>query len=541
MTAIAVVVGATGMAALRSSTGANAFLYDRITAPITELMGMIDSFQRLRVNVRDLIETDDRIRMDELNRGIEKSQDTFAKNADSYRGTIVTDEGRRKFDEMLNAWKKYQELLDQMQRLAAVNEDDSAKALLSGAAAQAVEAVQEGIDEQVRLKLEIARTEAAKNAAMAARSTAVMTAVVALGAAAAVLIGLFLTRSVLRQLGTEPGEIGRIADALAAGDLAAARAGTGKSVGAYAALKGMVEKLAGVIEGIRSATDNVTSGSEQISATAQVLSQGATEQAAGAEEVSAAMEEMSATTKQNTDSALSTELLARKAAEDAKEGGSAVERTVEAMKRIASSIGIIEEISRQTNLLALNAAIEAARAGEAGRGFAVVAGEVRKLAERSQTAAAEITVLSTESVEVSERAGRLLTKMVPDIGKIADLMQEIAAASREQSAGTEQATKAVNQLDTVIQTNSASSEELAAAAEELAGQAMSLRDLVSFFRLENRTTGLPPARTTKPAGTAGPARNPLPVARTAAPVRRSLSPTAIVPVPAADDGEFEDF
>jgi methyl-accepting chemotaxis protein len=248
-------------------------------------------------------------------------------------------------------------------------------------------------------------------------------------------------------------------------------------------LGGMVEKLREIVSNVKAGATNVSLGSQQISSTAQLMSQGSTEQAASAEEVSASMEEMAATTKQNTDNAVATEQLSRKAANDALEGGKAVEDTVKAMKQIASSISIIEEIARQTNLLALNAAIEAARAGEAGKGFAVVASEVRKLAERSQKAAAEISVLSKESVEVAEKAGELLKKVVPDIQKTFGLVQEIASSSREQSSGADQVTKAITQLDSVIQQNSAASEELAASAEELSGQAIGLQEAMAFFKL----------------------------------------------------------
>ena len=261
-------------------------------------------------------------------------------------------------------------------------------------------------------------------------------------------------------------------------------------------MAGMVEKLREIVSNVKAGATNVSTGSQQISSTAQQMSQGSTEQAASAEEVSSSMEEMAATTKQNTDNALATEQLSRKAANDAQEGGKTVEETVKAMKQIASSISIIEEIARQTNLLALNAAIEAARAGEAGKGFAVVASEVRKLAERSQKAAAEISVLSKESVDVAEKAGELLKKIVPDIQKTFGLVQEIASASREQSSGAEQVTKAVTQLDSVIQQNSAASEELAASAEELSGQARVLQDTMAFFKLTKAEAGgtAPPLR-----------------------------------------------
>ena len=196
-----------------------------------------------------------------------------------------------------------------------------------------------------------------------------------------------------------------------------------------AALNNMVEKMREVVVHVKSASDNVASGSQQLSAGSEQLSQGTTEQAASAEEASSSVEEMNATIKQNADNAQQTEKIALKSAEDAMESGKAVSETVGAMKDIAAKISIIEEIARQTNLLALNAAIEAARAGEHGKGFAVVASEVRKLAERSQTAAGEISKLSASSVEVAEKAGLMLAKLVPDIQKTADLVQEISAAS----------------------------------------------------------------------------------------------------------------
>jgi len=250
------------------------------------------------------------------------------------------------------------------------------------------------------------------------------------------------------------------------------------------ALTKMVTDLRAVVMDVRSTADNVSSGAQEMSATSEQMSQGATEQAASAEEASSSMEEMSANISQNAENAQQTERLAIQAASDAAKGGEAVAKTVIAMKSIAEKISIIEEIARQTNMLALNAAIEAARAGEHGKGFAVVADAVRKLAERSQSAAAEISNLSLTSVQIAENAGTMLEKIVPDIKKTAELVQEINAASNEQNSGATQINQALQQLDQVIQQNASASEELSATSEELSSQADSLLDMINYFKVE---------------------------------------------------------
>jgi len=247
------------------------------------------------------------------------------------------------------------------------------------------------------------------------------------------------------------------------------------------ALADMTERLKNVVQGVKSASMHITAGSRAMSDSAQVLSSGAAEQAAATEEAASSIEEMTANIRQNADNSLQTEKIATKAAEDAQQGGRAVEKTVVAMKAIAEKITIIEEIARQTNLLALNAAIEAARAGEHGKGFAVVAAEVRKLAERSQVAAGEINDLSTSSVAVAEQAGQYLNDIVPDIQKTADLIQEISAASKEQDAGADQIGRSIQQLDGVIQQNASAAEQFASTAEELTGQAEDLEKVIAFF------------------------------------------------------------
>ncbi len=259
-------------------------------------------------------------------------------------------------------------------------------------------------------------------------------------------------------------------------------------------LTAMAEQLRNIVLQVKQSADNVAAGSEQLSSSSQEMSQGATEQAASAEEISSSMEEMAANINQNADNAAQTEKIALKTSDDAEEGGKSVQDTVQAMKEIAGKISVIEEIARQTNLLALNAAIEAARAGEHGKGFAVVASEVRKLAERSQAAAAEIGDLSASSVQVAEQAGKLLDTIAPDVKKTADLVQEITAASNEQRTGAEQVNSAIQQLDQVIQQNASVAEEMASSSEELSAQAQALQEVMTFFKVSDAGYGASASR-----------------------------------------------
>ena len=248
-------------------------------------------------------------------------------------------------------------------------------------------------------------------------------------------------------------------------------------------MNNMVKKLRDVVGQVQSGSDNVASGSEELSSSSEVLSQGATTQASHLEEITSSMEEMGSNINQNADNASQAEKIANQVALDAEEGGSQVQDTVRAMQDIAGKITIIEEIARQTNLLALNAAIEAARAGDAGKGFAVVAAEVRKLAERSGEAAKEIGERSAGSLDIAEKAGKMLEKLVPEIRKTAELVQEISSASKEQTAGAAQINQAISQLDQIVQQNASSAEEISSTAENLASQAQQLQDSMGFFKV----------------------------------------------------------
>ncbi len=397
------------------------------------------------------------------------------------RKTIRSEEDTKNLANVEQAAEGYKKAMNEFLALWLKNEDISKKRTEVGntVTAEAREVSVAGMEGTTKISTE---TVVALTTASTVMLVGLIVAVI-LGC----LIAFFITRAI-----TKPIFMGvKFAETVADGDLTKTLDITQKDeIGQLAsALNTMVDKLKEVVASVQAASDNVASGSQELSASSEEMSQGATEQAAAAEEASSSMEQMAANIRQNADNAMQTEKIAIKSADDAKAGGEAVAKTLSAMREIAGKISIIEEIARQTNLLALNAAIEAARAGEHGKGFAVVAAEVRKLAERSQHAAAEISDLSESSVEVAEQAGEMLAKMVPDIQRTAELVQEISAASKEQDTGAEQVNRAIMQLDQVIQQNASASEEMASTSEELSSQAEQLQDIMAFFKIDTRSGG----------------------------------------------------
>ncbi|MEM9765846.1 MAG: methyl-accepting chemotaxis protein [Pseudomonadota bacterium] len=255
------------------------------------------------------------------------------------------------------------------------------------------------------------------------------------------------------------------------------------------ALGGMIGALKDVASRAQGSAVAVSSGASELHQMSSALSDGSNRQAAAVQQASASVEQMSATMRRSTENAAQTEKIATQSSSEAQQSGEAVKEAVSAMKTIAEKIMIVQEIARQTDLLALNAAVEAARAGEHGRGFAVVASEVRKLAERSQTAAAEIGQLSSKTVSVSLSAGQQLEALVPNIRQTADLIQEISAAMREQQIGIDQINQAIRDLDQVVQRNASAAEETNATSTNLAGQAEALNRVIAFFRFGEADAG----------------------------------------------------
>ncbi|PVZ12498.1 MULTISPECIES: methyl-accepting chemotaxis protein [unclassified Pseudomonas] len=453
--------------------------------------------------------------MDELNLNLNESRANVDANIDNYKPLISSDEERQLYDTFVADYRTYLKVSEKVLSLSRQNDKTAAKTVLAVESKPVFERASATLGKLVALNDRNAQAASDEAATTYGRARLSISAVLA----GALALGLFLTWFVSRIISRPLRHAMDVATRLAEGDLSVSVQVTGQDETGrlLTAMQNMVGQLGRIIGEVRHAADNLASASEEVSATAQSMSQATSEQAASVEQTSASIEEMTASINQNTDNAKVTDGMASKAAREAVEGGQSVQATVEAMKKIAQRIGIIDDIAYQTNLLALNAAIEAARAGEHGKGFAVVAAEVRKLAERSQVAAQEIGELSTGSVQLAERAGALLTEIVPSISKTSDLVQEISAASEEQSAGVGQINMAMVQLNQVTQQNASSSEELAATAEEMSSQAEQLQRAMSFFKVDGEqlaSAARPVSRTPRAAtpATARPAWRSAPAA-----------------------------
>jgi methyl-accepting chemotaxis protein len=480
---ISVAIGIAGILCQRTLADANVQLYEKSTVPEGQLIGMTASLQGLRLASRDVILSPDKQKYASK---VATLKDELSQQSREFEKTVATGEARSRYEEFNEDRRKYEVYLDRMVSLAVAGKEKEAIGIMyQGDALAAVTAVQESFNKMRDGALTSAENRMRDSSALASRTGTIMSFATLTGLLLALGLGWRLTGSITRPVN----RVALVLEALAAGDLSRPIEQTTSKdeIGRMERCLGTVsESLVRTILEIRSIAGEVSSASQAIATTSMQVSRGASAQAAAAEEASASMEEMASIIKQNADNAQQTDKIATKSAVDAQISGKSVLEAISAMKEIASKISIIEEIARQTNLLALNAAIEAARAGEHGKGFAVVAAEVRKLAERSQKAAAEINRLSDTTVTVSEKSGAMLELLVPNIQRTAELVQEISAASKEQDAGSEQINKALQQLDKVIQQNASASEEMAATTEELTGQSEQLVSALAFFRIGDK-------------------------------------------------------
>jgi len=398
----------------------------------------------------------------------------------------------------MDAWTSYKKILSEKLIPAATANDIAEFTRIS---TTEVEPIAAAID--VALADLVAQNDAAAKASLDASASAYNTSrtVLSVAIALAVLLTFIVVQVITRAIAKPLRETVTVLVGLADGRLDQRIVVTSRDeVGRMGtALNSALSRLSEMVGTVVDSAAQLNSASNQISGASQSLSQAATEQAASVEQTTASVEQMTAGIAQNSENAGATESIATKAATDAQDGGDAVQRTVAAMKEITSKIGIIDDIAFQTNMLALNATIEAARAGEHGKGFAVVATEVGKLAERSQIAAREISELAAGSVQTAERAGGLLNTIIPSITRTSDLVQEIAAASGEQSTGVRQINIAMTQIGKVTQQTASSSEELAATAEEMSAQTSQLKSLMDFFVTGAKAHGAVPPRPTEPA------------------------------------------
>lgn len=483
---IAGVIGVIGISNVRALAASDKYMYENATAPMKNLDAFNGNFQLVRNALSKLPSAPDKEKLDGILAAKDKNWKLLEDALAAYTPQATSPEKKANLTRLKELVAMYDKDVSQPLIKARLEGKiaESVAIAYSPAVGKITNELNDLLMKMINGNVEEAQQIATDNAKAAASASTQMGVAVGVGILLAIGLGLMVTRVIKNQVGGEPREAAEIAQRVAGGDLSVeVHTAQGDTASMMAAIKGMVAKLGEIIGQVRDNAETLVGASDQLSSTAQSLSQGASEQAASVEETSASMEEMSASIAQNNENSKVTGDMATRSSKDAVEGGKAVRETVDAMKQIAKKIAIIDDIAYQTNLLALNAAIEAGRAGEHGKGFAVVAAEVRKLAERSQIAAEEISQLASGSVGLAEKAGALLETIVPSIQKTADLVQEIAAASAEQNSGVGQINGALNQITQAVQQNAAASEELASTSEEVNAQAQELQTTMEFFTL----------------------------------------------------------
>lgn len=502
---IVLVVSALSLEALNEAN-------DRFSGYIKGINARADAAQAVRTAVDDramavrnlvLVTTPSDIEIEkaavaDAERRVETNLEKF--NALVANASDMSDKAKSLAAELPRIEALYRPVALEIDRLALDNQRDAAVTEIATKCRPLLSALIKASNDYADLTREHAAQMVEQSAEQFASRRNLLVAICLLALLVAAVSGAIITRGILRALGAEPGELGEVTRRVAGGDLSPVAGAHEAPAGSVLASMGeMQESLVRLISQVRSAANGIATGSSEIASGNVDLSARTEQQAASLQETAASMEELTSTVKQNAENAQQASSLSANASEIAGRGNQVVGQVVDTMGEISTSstkiadiTGIIEGIAFQTNILALNAAVEAARAGEQGRGFAVVASEVRSLAQRSSTAAKEIKDLINASVQkiqdgssLANEAGKTMSEVTHAIGRVTDIMGEIAAASTEQSRGIEQVNRAITQMDEVTQQNAALVEEAAAASKSLEDQGRQLNEAVSLFRLDS--------------------------------------------------------